>query len=155
MLLYLVQHAEAKREEEDPTRPLSEKGLEDIKKLVSHLSHLNLKVDEIFHSAKLRAKQTAEVLNKNLKSARGLSETDGLTPLDDPSIWADRMRGKINDVMLVGHLPHLGKLASLLLSGDTDKNIVAFRTAGIVCLERDDLGVWSLQWMVTPDIISQ
>jgi hypothetical protein len=30
MLIYLVQHAEAKKEEVDPSRSLSEKGLQDI-----------------------------------------------------------------------------------------------------------------------------
>ena len=37
MFLYLVQHAEAKREEEDPQRPLSEKGIKDLKIQVTHI----------------------------------------------------------------------------------------------------------------------
>jgi len=36
MFLYLVQHAEAKKEEEDPARGLSEKGLQDIKKMAAY-----------------------------------------------------------------------------------------------------------------------
>ncbi len=43
MFLYLVQHAEAKREEEDPLRPLSENGLRDIKKVAFHVSRLRIK----------------------------------------------------------------------------------------------------------------
>ncbi|MEW6409243.1 MAG: phosphohistidine phosphatase SixA [Nitrospirota bacterium] len=153
MFLYLIQHAEAKREEEDSSRPLSEKGWQDIKKVASYASRLNLKVSEIIHSGKLRAKQTAEVLAENLKPARGIRETDGLAPLDDPKIWVERLKGVTDDTMLAGHLPHLGKLASLLLCGDKDKNIVAFKMAGIVCLKRDDAGAWSLQWMLTPEIV--
>ncbi len=153
MLLYLVQHGEAKSKEEDPERPLSEKGRENIKKTASYGSKLNITAHEIFHSTKLRAKQTAEVLNVQLKAAKGVSETDGLSPLDDPEIWAGRLKDKRGDTFLVGHLPHLEKLASLLLSGDADKNIVSFKMAGIVCLSRDETGGWSLQWMITPEII--
>lgn len=153
MFLYLVQHAEAKREEEDPLRPLSEKGLRDIKKVAFHVSRLRINVDRIIHSGKLRAKHTAEVLSEKLKPSKGLSDSDGIAPLDDPKIWAERLKGIKENIMLVGHLPHLGKLASLLLSGSADKGIVEFRMAGIVCLKRDDKGVWSLQWMLTPDVV--
>ncbi len=154
MFLYLVRHAEAKREEEDPARPLSKKGFEDITKVASYVSLLNISIDEIFHSPKLRAKQSAEVLFQSLKPARGLKETDGLSPLDGPEIWADRLRDLRNDIILVGHLPHLAGLASLLLCGNIDNNIVSFREAGLVCLKRDDSGRWSLQWMLTPEIVA-
>jgi len=154
MFLYLVRHAEAKRGEEDPARPLSEKGLEDITKVASYVSLLNVSIDEILHSSKLRAKQTAEVLFQSLKPVRGLKETDGLAPLNGPEIWADRLKDLRNDVILVGHLPHLAGLASLLLCGNADNNIVSFRAGGLVCLKRDDSGRWSLQWMLTPEIVA-
>jgi phosphohistidine phosphatase len=153
MFLYLVRHAEAKREEEDRARPLSEKGVEDITKIASYVSLLNISVDEILHSHKLRAKQTADVLFQSLKPVRGLKETDGLSPLDGPEIWADRLKDLRNDVILVGHLPHLAVLASLLLSGNADSNICSFKTGGLVCLKREDSGRWSLQWMLTPEIV--
>jgi phosphohistidine phosphatase len=154
MFLYLVRHAEAKREEEERARPLSEKGLEDITKVASYVSLLNISIDEILHSSKLRAKQTAEVLFQRLKPVRGVKETDGLSPLDGPEIWADRLKSLQNDVVLVGHLPHLAGLASLLLCGNTANNIVSFRPGGLVCLKRDDSGRWSLQWMLTPEIVA-
>lgn len=153
MFLYLVQHAEAKKEEIDPTRPLSEKGIQDIHKVASYLSHLNFTLHKIFHSSKLRARQTAEILAKNLKPSKGVSEVDGLSPLDDPYIWGNRLKDIPEDVMLVGHLPHLGRLTSFLLSGDVNKNIVSFRMAGVVCLKRDDNGEWLLQWMLTPETV--
>ncbi len=57
MLLYLVRHAEAKDEGEDPARPLSENGTHAIKKTISSLSRI--RVNQILYSKKLRAKQTA------------------------------------------------------------------------------------------------
>lgn len=153
MFLYLVQHAEAKREEEDPSRPLTEKGIQEIKKTASHASKLNLSIQQISHSTKLRAKQTAEILAENLKPLGGVLETDGLAPMDHPVIWAERLKDIKDDIMLVGHLPHLAKLASLLLCGNPEKEIVSFKMAGIVCLKRDDEGRWSLRWMITPETV--
>lgn len=59
------------------------------------------------------------------------------------------------DHALVGHLPHLQRLASLLLFGAAEKKNVAFAMGGIVALERDDAGNWSLRWMVIPDLIRE
>jgi len=153
MFVYLVQHAEAKSEQEDPARSLSEKGIHDIKKVASYVSQNNLKIHMIFHSPKVRAKQTAEVLSGHLKPAKGISEVDGLGPLDEPDIWAKRLIDVPEDIMLVGHLPHLYRLASLLLCGDKDKHVISFKMAGIVCLRRDDTESYALQWMLTPEII--
>ena len=82
-----------------------------------------------------------------------MSEVDGLAPMDNPDIWAGRLKDVPDDIILVGHLPHLARLASVLLCGDADRNPVSFRMAGIVCLRKDDKGTWSLQWMLTPEIV--
>jgi phosphohistidine phosphatase len=153
MLLYLVQHGDAKKEEEDPSRPLSDKGRHDITKVASYASHLNISVVKLFHSSKLRAKQTAEILFEHLRPVKGISEADGLTPLDNPEIWAERLKGIADDVILVGHLPHLARLASLLLCQNSEKNVISFKMAGIVCFKRDDAWIWSLQWMLTPEVV--
>lgn len=153
MYLYLVQHAEAKREEEDPLRPLSEKGRGDIYKLAAYIAALDIKVDGIFHSAKLRAKQTSDVLLEHLKPGHGISESDGLNPLDDPELWANRLHNMSEIVMLVGHLPHLARLSALLLCGDKEKNIVDFKMGGIVCLKRHEDKTWSIDWILVPEVI--
>ena len=155
MNVYLVQHAQAKSEQEDPERPLSEKGWSDIKKVAAFVAKKgNISVKDIFHSGKTRAQQTAEVLAEQLNPSMGISETDGLKPLDDPSTWADRLAAKTEDIMLVGHLPHLSKLAALLLCQDAEKEVVEFRMGGIVCLGREESGSWSIRWMITPNILT-
>ena len=67
MFLYLVQHAEGKREEEDPVRDLTEKGRKDIENVAHHLKRLNVQVKQILHSGKTRAQSTANVLARHLK----------------------------------------------------------------------------------------
>jgi phosphohistidine phosphatase len=54
--------------------------------------------------------------------------------------------------MLVGHLPHLSRLASWLLIGDPGKEILRFRNGGIVCLARAG-GRWLLQWILAPELV--
>jgi phosphohistidine phosphatase len=62
MLLYLVQHGEAKKEEEDPQRGLTDKGRKDVQTIAASARKMNVQPDRIFHSAKLRAQQTAALL---------------------------------------------------------------------------------------------
>ncbi len=150
MKLYLVQHAEAKEKEEDPDRPLSEKGLDDIEKMANFLKG-KVRVARILHSGKLRAKQTAERLNESIQSSEGIKEVDDLAPLDDPKIWEKKLRDEEKNVMIVGHLPYLGKLAGLLLVNDQNRIIINFKMGGIVCLEKN--ADWSVDWMLTPQIL--
>jgi len=155
MNVYLVQHAQAKTEQEDPERPLSEKGWSDIKKVADFIAQKgDITVKDIFHSGKTRAKQTAEVLAEQLSSSIEIGETDGLKPLDEPSIWAERLANRTEDIILVGHLPHLSKLAALLLCQDADKEVVEFQMGSIVCLGTEKSGSWSIRWMVTPNILA-
>jgi phosphohistidine phosphatase len=153
MFLYLVQHAEARKKEEDPTRDLSEKGLQDIKKVAEYGRKLNLTVNQILHSGKTRALRTAESLAESLKPSKGITETDGLAPLDDPEVWAGRISGMAEDLALVGHLPHLARLAALLLCGDREKSVINFKMGGMVCLRRLEAGQWAVEWMVIPEVV--
>lgn len=152
MNLYLIQHARAKSEEEDPLRPLSDKGYSDITKTAKFLSKLSHDINSIYHSGKLRAKQTAEVLAEILKISN-LAEMKGLNPLDEPEIVAEQIVKEQSSIIIVGHLPHLGKLASLLLCGDKNLKIVSFQMAGIVCLNREET-LWSVKWAIIPEILS-
>ena len=153
MNLYLVQHAEAKQEKEDPGRALTEKGFADIEKTAKLLSSkLRPAINVILHSGKLRAQQTAEVLADHLNPAGGVRAADGLEPKADPAVWAGQLGSITENVILVGHLPHLSRLASLLLCGDVEKDIVEFKNAGIVNLTKDDRGNWKVQCIILPGI---
>jgi phosphohistidine phosphatase len=56
--------------------------------------------------------------------------------------------------MLVGHLPHLSRLAALLLAGDPERETVAFRNAGVVCLEGQG-GRFAVRWILTPELVAR
>ncbi len=154
MNLYLVQHAQAKQKDESAERLLTEKGQADISKVAAFIvKQTNIHVNSIMHSGKIRALQTAEILSEHLNPSGGIKAVE-LGPLANPSTWADRLSEEKEDIMLVGHLPHLSKLSALLLCQDESKTIVNFQTGGIVCLIRDESGVWSIRWMVIPEILN-
>jgi len=152
--LYLVQHGEAKKEEEDPARPLTDEGFRDCVKVAKYISGLNIRVKKVFHSGKLRAKQTAEVYAEYLKPEEGVMETDGLKPLAETKLWVERAGTIGEDAMVVGHLPQLSKLTSALIIEDESREVIRFRNAGVVCLERDEQGKWRILWAITPKTIS-
>jgi phosphohistidine phosphatase len=152
--LYLAQHAKAKSKEEDLDRPLTEQGWLEVKKVAAAVENYpTININNIYHSGKTRARQTAEVFAEHLKPGDGIHETAGLEPMADTTIWYKRLDDISHDIMLIGHLPHLNKLTSRLLAKDEEKWIIAFQNAGVVCLEKNGTGAWALRWMVTPDII--
>src|SRR6266542_1028562 len=153
MDLYLVQHGEAKQESEDPARPLTDRGRREVERVARAAARAGLRVARIFHSGKRRARETAEILGAaGLGPPHGMTELAGLGPMDDPAI-ARRALGELTEpALLVGHLPQLGRFASLLVVGDAEREIVAFRMGGIVCLGSDD-DCWRVKWMLTPELV--
>jgi phosphohistidine phosphatase len=151
MEIYLVRHGEAESELVEPTQPLRERGRAEVTRIARHAAQVKVVVAEIRHSTKLRAKQTAEILAAHLKPVRGLHEVDYLAPTADPGMAQDAVEAAVDPLMLVGHLPHLARLASLLLVGDPNREIVRFRPGAIARLERAERG-WVLGWVITPEI---
>jgi len=154
MKLYLVQHAKAASKEIDPQRPLTEEGLRDIKKVAEFIKPSELCVDYLWHSGKKRAVQTAEVLAAVIKVNKTLTGRDDLEPNDDVNVLANELASATDDIMVVGHLPFLAKLASLLLTGLESAETVAFKQGGIVCLSRCNENKWQIDWKVTPELLA-
>jgi phosphohistidine phosphatase len=153
MKLYLAQHAKAASKEADPERRLTEEGQRDIQKVAEFIAPLNLYVDYLWHSGKKRAEQTAEVLAGVIKINKEHVARDGLGPNDDVTALKDELLLSKDDIMIVGHLPFLSKLASLLLAGSESANTVAFKQAGVVCLNRSGENQWQLEWMIIPELL--
>lgn len=153
MKLYLVQHAKAASKQIDPQRPLTEEGRRDIQRIAAFIKPLNLCVDYLWHSEKRRAIQTAEILAEVIKVNEAQTIRDGLGPNNDVIALRDEITSSQHDVMIVGHLPFLGKLASLLLTGSESADTVAFKQGGIVCLSHPEMNQWQIDWMVTPEVL--
>jgi len=148
MVLYLVQHAEAASATEDPGRSLTQKGRREAAAIGRLLARLEVTCREIRHSAKRRAEQTAEIIAAELSPRPPLVAASGLAPNDPVEPLQATLEAEGEDVMLVGHLPHLGKLASLLLAGKEELAIVRFTPGTVARLRRE--GRWVLDWLLPP-----
>ena len=146
----LVQHGEAKPEQEDPARPLTERGRSDVEATAEVLARLGIGVERIIHSGKTRARQTAEIMATHLNPKGGVEEFSEMAPLDDPGKVIQKIE-ESEAVMLCGHLPHLSRLASRLLVGEDEKEIVRFVMGGCVCIVHEPERGWRLAWAITPE----
>lgn len=152
--VYLAQHGEAKSEEEDPERPLTDRGRDKVELVARYVAKCGIEVAEILHSGRLRAKQTAKLFAQYLSPAQGIREVEGLAPLDDPHKARELLQTSEKPLMIVGHLPHLGRLASSLIFGSPDKEIIKFEMGGVVCFSRSD-DIWSIHWALIPKLIQK
>ena len=156
MKLYLVQHGEAKTKDQDPDRSLTDKGRDNSEKTACFASEqAHISVETVFHSGKTRSKETAEIMAAYLFPPKGIIQEQDLSPNDNPKIWAGRLSQEQKDLMVVGHLPHLSKLVSLLLTKNDEQAPIGFKNSGIVCLQKDDNSNWLLSWLVTPEILEE
>jgi phosphohistidine phosphatase len=151
MRLYLVQHGEAKSEAEDPERSLTISGEGETSKVSCAAKRLDIRPSMIYHSGKKRAGQTAGIIARALDLSAQLGQ--GLNPNDDVRPWVERISREAEDLMIVGHLPFLERLASFLVCGSEGAKAVLFRYSAILCLEKKEPGKWAVDWVLKPEMV--
>jgi phosphohistidine phosphatase len=146
MHLYLVHHGDAVGPEVDLRRPLSPWGRQAVERLAADAAERGARPAVVWHSGKLRAKQTAEAFWRACNPMAAFGATRDLQPGDLPTWIRDRLRGETADILIAGHFPHLPRLLTLLLVGRDDSSL-AFPLHGIVALESQDGGeTWRESW---------
>ena len=104
MRLVLVHHADAVGPEVDPQRPLSMAGRFDVDRLAAAAAAKGVKPAVIWHSGKLRSRQTAEAFWKACNPFAEFKATRGLQPSDGPWLFRDVLAEEPRD--LAGGRPH-------------------------------------------------
>ncbi len=155
MRLYLVQHGKATSKAEDPQRRLTEDGRQEADRLARFIAPLGLRIGQLWHSGKPRAAQTAEIYAAAGKFDEGPAAREGLAPNDNVVLLRDELAVTTDDTMIVGHMPFVSKLATLLLTGYETPPVIAFQNAGVVCLGRTDDNRWQVEWIVTPALLAE
>jgi len=153
MRLYLVRHGDALGAELDPERRLSEAGHRQVAKLAAFLGDRDVRVERMVHSGKPRAAQTAEAIAVAIAPKLVPEARSGLAPNDPVEPLAEEIATWREDSLIAGHLPHLARLATLLLTGRNIPTGLDFEPAAAACLARDDGGSWSLAWFVGPNLL--
>ena len=152
--IYFAQHGLALSKDENPDRPLSEAGIDQTEAVAKQLQRSAIPVTQIFHSGKLRALQTAQIFAAELDTST-VSAIDHLSPNDDASLLAQDLQAddRTTSALYIGHLPHLEKLVSLLVTGRENPDIIHFQNSAVVCLEKDET-TYRLRWYLTPDVLA-
>ena len=160
MRLIIVRHADAGDAEEfaktgksDELRPLSEKGRKQMKAATAGLLTLVPRCDVIATSPLTRAIQTAKIVASGYEDAEQ-ETTETLEPDTGPEEFQEWLRrpAPADVVMAVGHEPHLGELATWLMTGASASRI-EFKKGGACLLEFEGApkkGEGILRWLMGP-----
>ena len=135
MKVILMQHGEALPEEADKARPLSERGRDQARKAADILKRMPEYPERILHSGKRRAFETAEIVSLTLGGIR-MEARDCLNPKDSPDRIHREISASEDSIMIVGHMPFLGRLASLLMGNASDVETVDIAQASPLVLSR-------------------
>ena len=163
MDFYILRHGVADDRGEawpdDRKRPLTSEGRSKTREVAAGLHALGVAPDVIFTSPYVRARQTAEIVARELGALGKLRETRHLEPGGSPAALFQAIREvapSADAVMVVGHEPDLGALTSRLIAGDGGNVDVPFRKAGLARIELDALPPerrGTLRWFLSPSIL--
>jgi phosphohistidine phosphatase len=163
MKIFLVRHGEALADQEDPRRPLSVTGRDITRRVAGFLqvSGALAPIHAVWHSPLARSRETADLLVKELGLDALLIEAPGLLPEDDPAPIADRLDRADEPVMIVGHEPQLGSLATLLVRGKVKPVGFEFRKSAVLALEKSGgchkksgRACWRVRWHFSPELLA-
>jgi phosphohistidine phosphatase len=115
MRLYVIRHAIAAPKSKsvpDAARPLTKKGRERFEEAARGLEALGARFDRLYHSPKLRAVETAELVASLVKRETRVTANLAKPPM--PELLAE-WHG--HTVAVVGHQPYLGALVAWLVTG--------------------------------------
>jgi phosphohistidine phosphatase len=157
MRLYLLRHAAAAPQrpgESDTQRPLTPRGIARMRRCVGGMAAMGLEFDHILTSPLLRARQTADLVSRLLPDAPrpAICPPLGIGGAAAQVVAAvAALRPPARSVLLVGHEPDMGRLASLLNSG-TPRASIRFGKAGLCCLDVSTVRAGlcaEMRWLLT------
>lgn len=156
MRLFLLRHAEAAPGVPDAGRLLTDEGKAQVARMARLVDWSCVEaVKSIEHSGLVRARQTAELLAAEVPLRKPLSIRSAIRPMDDPRLFALELASSRDDRLVVGHNPHLARLAGLLLGRGQSEVSLVLKKAAFLGLERSrspskesPMGQWSLLWLI-------
>lgn len=113
MDLLLWRHAEAEDGEDDLARALTDRGEKQARSMAAWICAHRPKDLRILVSPAVRTQQTAEALKLPFETHRKIGPDACVSELIAASGWPQASGA----VLIVGHQPSLGRMASLLLAG--------------------------------------
>jgi phosphohistidine phosphatase len=154
----LFRHGIAVEREEwegsDADRPLTDRGGKRVRQVAAGLKWLELQPTHVISSPLLRAIETAKILHDSLRIRSAVQIAYELLPDAAPERLLAFLSALSPEsgVLCVGHEPHLGLAASLMLAGKAS-SAFPFKKAGACLIEMSmplKPGRGSLRWWMGP-----
>jgi phosphohistidine phosphatase len=161
MQLVLIRHGIAEDRAtfegaDDSLRPLTKQGRWKMERVATGLRREVRSLDILATSPLRRAAQTAAVVAEAFRDIAITTAPSFApdTPLEAALEWVYRHRSR-ETIAVVGHEPHLGALATWLMTGEREPRL-SFRKGGACLLEfaaPPRVGEAQLLWMLTPALL--
>jgi phosphohistidine phosphatase len=144
-VVLLVHHGDAVAPDVDPQRPLSSLGRRQAEWLATYAHDAGIRPTAIWHSGKLRARQTAEPFLLICNPGAEFRAVRGLRPEDRAEAVREVLVGEAEDIAIVSHMPVLPAIAEALIG-----ERVEFPLNGMMLLERLGPMSYRMRWRVSP-----
>ena len=137
---------------DDGGRPLTPDGIERMKRQARRLAEFLPEIKTIVTSPLVRARETAEILAKELKSKNPLVEDERVIDLSARTLaHILETHHDAETIVLVGHEPTMSETISELIGGGS----IELKKAAIACVELPDRYVMrgELIWLIPPKML--
>lgn len=152
MKLYIMRHGEAVDASQDPSRPLTNQGIEALNRMASALAASGTRINHILHSPRLRTTMTADIMAKHFHPEQVNECPLSLDNVDVLEDMVAMIQEWSDETLLVGHMPFVAHLTSQLLSGQASHLLTNFVPGAIACLEPQTPPHWVLSWFCQPNL---
>lgn len=159
--LYLIRHglaaARGENYPDDTKRPLTQRGIERLKREGRGLVALDVTFDVILTSPLVRTRQTAETIADAFRTRPQIVNTDALAPGGPHNAIIDELakHSRRKRIALVGHEPGMGELAGRLIGL---RRPIEFKKGAVCRIDVQALpptGPGQLHWFLTPRILRE
>ena len=157
--LYLIRHGVAAERGEnfpdDTKRPLTNEGVQKLRKEAKALVALDITFDVVLTSPLVRTRQTAEVVAAAFRNAPPIANMASLAPGSPHNAIIEELskHHRRHRIAMVGHEPGLGELAGRLIGV---RRPLEFKKGAICRIDVAALpptGPGQLRWFLTPRIL--
>jgi phosphohistidine phosphatase len=155
--IYLLRHGIAvalgeRGVTDDQDRMLTAEGIRKSEDVARGIQATGVRVDAVVSSPLLRAAETAAIAARMLTPKSDVEFSDWLLPGCNVTALLDWLAEDGRDLMLVGHMPDLADIASVMLTGDTQLCLTMKKASA--CAVRFDgppqAGQGCLEWLMQP-----
>ena len=144
---------DTRKNAKDETRALTDKGRRQAERMGRLLKRLDVRFDCVLASPLTRAVETADVVLDAMGSPVAIQTFDVFRPngpAEEQRQAIHRADGK--SMLVVGHLPSIGELATVFLRGRNEPLILFHKStlAALKCAAEGDVLYATLEWIVSP-----